>query len=149
MTWDRILDTFCQCDECLARGDRRGAMRGEDMTDSNVPITPAELQAMKEFCDSNPRHKYAFFAMDGGEIGPRVDVPRLIAEVERHQWRPISEAPKDGTRILVDDMVSRRCEIAYWDVDAGGWLTKDGDRSCGPTDFMPLPPPPIPPGDKT
>lgn len=78
----------------------------------------------------------------------------------RGEWKPISEAPRDGTRVLVwSDELYMKPYIAWWGVDQNApedgneqeeWLTGDGDSwstgyyytPCKPTHWMPLPPAP-------
>lgn len=78
----------------------------------------------------------------------------------RGEWRPISEAPRDGTRVLVwSDELYMKPYISWWGVDHNApedgneqeeWLTGDGDSwstgyyytPCKPTHWMPLPPAP-------
>jgi hypothetical protein len=76
------------------------------------------------------------------------------------EWKDISTAPKDGSYILVAP-----CPVAVFDHEYGDWTeTKsfvawpvywsDGawrtneNTEYFPTDWMPLPPPPAPKGDK-
>lgn len=71
-------------------------------------------------------------------------------------WRPIAEAPKDGTSILVFN-INRDCYINkfcyLFDINAEGgrrWRTSDGEWLPWlnePTHFMPLPPPPLTQGE--
>lgn len=69
------------------------------------------------------------------------------------EWRPIEEAPKDGTRILVYgkryERINERdgpgpIQVAYWQKagDTGFWLTRANISCDHVTHFMPLPPPP-------
>lgn len=63
-------------------------------------------------------------------------------------WRPISEAPRDGTRILVIDPEDGTIEIAYWGEHAWrepAWLHSSGEWPIAAKLFQPLPSPP--PGD--
>lgn len=68
------------------------------------------------------------------------------------EWRDISTAPKDGTRILT------LCEGAACPIMVGNWLDRDpGDDDCytgswrddgdEPTHRMPLPEPPTDTGE--
>ena len=72
---------------------------------------------------------------------PPEKLARLFALARRGaavQWRPIEEAPKDGTHILVTN--GKRQAAAYW--WPAVWM---GTTHCGmnePTHWMPLPPPP-------
>jgi len=68
------------------------------------------------------------------------------AELDAHQWRPINEAPKDGSTVLGVDKDGTRAIINWadykevWDVthDAEGYVWEDYQ----PTHYMPLPQPP-------
>lgn len=57
------------------------------------------------------------------------------------QWRPISEAPKDGTRILCV-LESGYYVILQWNRDAEYWQARPDGQTWTPTHWMPLPPPP-------
>jgi len=64
----------------------------------------------------------------------------LDKERERHQWRPIETAPKDGTYVLSWDPVEIGfLEVIQW--KPWGWETASFD-SIAPTHWMPLPEPP-------
>lgn len=92
----------------------------------------------------------------GGSLGCRLDIQGHFETKEEmfeqcnhraSQWRPISEAPKDGTRILIDGETWARedsPEIAFWDGEH--WnaadISYDHDQ---PTHWMPLPSLPQPP----
>lgn len=59
-------------------------------------------------------------------------------------WRPISEAPKDGTEILTYRGAGLMA-VAMWDADTptgGSWLVTDGMYLLNVTHWRPLPPPP-------
>jgi hypothetical protein len=68
------------------------------------------------------------------------------------RWRPISEAPKDGTRVLVIDAAHDGApQLAWWGAPVWGqlpacWLTyshrSDFEDVAAPTHFQPLPAPP-------
>jgi hypothetical protein len=74
----------------------------------------------------------------------------IVPNVAR--WRPISEAPKDGTRVLVIDAAHDAVpELAWWGAPGWGqlsacWLTyshrSDFEDVAAPTHFQPLPAPP-------
>lgn len=73
---------------------------------------------------------------------------RLTAESARLTTpRPIEEAPKDGTWVLVYwDATAFRDEelpgVNRWDIGrcvAGLWEGEEGDEFVGPTHFLPLP----------
>lgn len=57
-------------------------------------------------------------------------------------WRPIEEAPKDGTEILAAWRASQTVSVAWW-TDSGWW---DGESEgvfiSSPTHWMPIPSPP-------
>lgn len=59
------------------------------------------------------------------------------------QWRPIAEAPKDGSLVLIGFLKDNGkwfCETAYWDYR--DWSASAGWLVTNPTHFMPLPQPP-------
>lgn len=64
-------------------------------------------------------------------------------------WRPIEEAPKDGTKIIGwcagdgVELISWRSVIDYDIPKPGRWRDEDG-WSSGATHWMPLPAPPAP-----
>lgn len=69
------------------------------------------------------------------------------AQVEARGWRPIEEAPKDGTSILVYSWHGQY--VVSWDTDELWWYV-DGNkhgpytlRGDAPTHFMLLPQPPV------
>lgn len=74
-------------------------------------------------------------------------------------WRPIHEAPKDGTRILLHSGKdwSNACYVGYFGkkpygrsggIGTGntpdGWLSEPGDYTKYPRYWMPLPNAPVP-----
>ena len=66
---------------------------------------------------------------------------RLFALARRGaavQWRPIEEAPKDGTHILVTN--GKKQAATYW--WPAGWMGTTHWGMNDPTHFMPLPLPP-------
>jgi len=82
---------------------------------------------------------------------------RAAARSPAPEWKLISEAPKDGTRILgyaIADAEDTQPQIIQWDEDRACWVISwDGEpctrESFGgdvphnrPTHFMPLPSPP-------
>lgn len=73
---------------------------------------------------------------------------RLEAANRKSEWRPISEAPKDGTSILTFP----HYHITHWDMEIESFthgLDEDAERfkpmRWMPTHFMPLPEPPTKP----
>ena len=88
---------------------------------------------------------------DGDNVPCVEDFDQLIALARRGaavQWRPIEEAPKDGTWILVG-APGKEPETACWSssVWLEGWYSGGGRSdsygpSFEPTHWMPLPPPP-------
>jgi hypothetical protein len=69
---------------------------------------------------------------------PCVTVPMELT----YGWRPISEAPRDGTRVLGWEDGEHR--ITRWNgvTQFGGWLAVPGQWNIWhPTHWMPLPPP--------
>ena len=69
-------------------------------------------------------------------VSDRVRLLALARRVAAMQWRPISEAPRDGTRILITNKTPfvSRYQYGVWDVDGG--------QVYNATHWMPLPPPP-------
>lgn len=71
------------------------------------------------------------------------DLKLVVAAAEAGRWRPIEEAPKDGTEILIVDRVGM-C-VAKW-AEYCGWIsyTDDGwyEACVWPTHWRPLPPAP-------
>ena len=70
------------------------------------------------------------------------------------EWKLITEAPRDGTHLLITD--GKQVNIGWfgvdWNIDSKGeWLMGDGDdfstgyyfTPCKPTHFQLLPQPPI------
>ena len=100
--------------------------------------------------------------LDGHGIWSLAKLERLddVADALRGMaWRPIAEAPRDGTTILVygqpSDLVidentlvsfkAPRVYTAAWDEIDGAFCLSGGSwlgPFVGPTHFMPLPPPP-------
>lgn len=70
-----------------------------------------------------------------------------LEAAERAAWRPIEEAPKDGTALLVWDArwkecMRAACTGAHSDVRGDWFSVSDGYWLPNPTHFRPLPPPP-------
>jgi len=67
------------------------------------------------------------------------------------EWKDISTAPKDGTRILAPNLMERSVTIGVWTELYGGcWYDLTVGHLNGywkPTHWMPLPPPPAPKGE--
>jgi len=62
----------------------------------------------------------------------------------KQEWMPISEAPKDGTPVLLWKAVTKEHYVAAY-INGGygpGWCTPDGFEIFNATHFMPLPPAP-------
>ena len=77
-----------------------------------------------------------------------------LSAVQAHQWRPISEAKKDGRDVLLftkDGHITRgNWDVQkhsvkprpYWKTEMGYLFGVQHDRDNAPTHFMPPPPPP-------
>jgi hypothetical protein len=68
-----------------------------------------------------------------------------IAQLEaERQWRPIDQAPKDGTPILLLNL-SRQGWIVFgrWNADFERWETMHGIGYGNVTHYLPAPAPPI------
>jgi hypothetical protein len=69
----------------------------------------------------------------------------ILADFHVAQWRPIEEAPKEGTHILVWCSVERVCTTVWWQ---GAWYGTDPMHRLNwiqnPTAWQPLPPNPTP-----
>lgn len=69
----------------------------------------------------------------------------VAAAYEAAMWRPIEEAPKDGTVVLVWN--GRSVQRAYWDKIESAWVllfrttTRRKPAYASPTHFRPLPKP--------
>lgn len=57
------------------------------------------------------------------------------------EWRDIDSAPKDGTEVLVTEVVYSPF-VAYWSGTFKRWSAEGSHDYCSPTHWMPLPPPP-------
>lgn len=101
----------------------------------------------------------AAFDGRGWEAMARTDRDRYLARsraaleaAERAAWRPVSEAPKDGTPVLVCGAENRpdKMDVAEWHYWANGhcycWATEGAlnmqPLDPPPTHFRPLPAPP-------
>jgi hypothetical protein len=59
--------------------------------------------------------------------------------LQAQTWRPIEEAPKDGTEILAS--YAGIVRIVFWDTARGGiWSIWPGRERASPSRWMPLPP---------
>ncbi len=74
---------------------------------------------------------------------------KFIAEYERRQWRPIAEAPRDGTWVLLwwgDRVVEGHwLDNSHTQFPWAGWKLRSmvvHNPSYKPTHWRPLPPPP-------
>ena len=66
---------------------------------------------------------------------------RIASFEAEHKWRPISEAPKDGTPILLarPDLISP-VTVGYWSMGACDWFCPLWNfPEVKPTHFQPLP----------
>lgn len=77
----------------------------------------------------------------------RTHGPALLAALRLREWRPIAEAPKDGTEVLLCGPKWIAAGIGSWDKHAlphkGDWVDDTGALfSPTPTAYMPLPAPP-------
>lgn len=144
---------------------------------NNVPITDAELAEVKRLKAAATDGKWASLPRGGGRLSPIVIdargltiahldwnrdglsiaalhnafdglVARLEAAEAAMQWRPISEAPKDGTIILVHRFGCATPFLAAWLDGAAiaqpGWHHVDINKRfhTDPTHYLPLPAPP-------
>ena len=104
----------------------------------------------EQFVERISREVYPGF--DGWRTVSMMDhsLDRLFALARRGaavQWRPIKEAPKDGSRILlrIGNLVGsgRFGHPHAWGItDNDGFYCDGADLPSGATHWMPLPPPP-------
>lgn len=113
----------------------------------------AEVERIMELVD-----RYAFDYDDATANGRAIQAraairAALLAVVS--QWLPISEAPRDGTLIIVPGNDKFRVPIIWWGnlhfSNGCGWVDSSGtdihaDRM--PTLWQPLPTPPAPGGEQ-
>jgi len=70
----------------------------------------------------------------------------LLLKAQTNGWRPISEAPKDGTQIMMGHKNWPISWQGFWDTSGGrsGWqrFNSSGQGLLDPTHFQPLPKPP-------
>ena len=81
-------------------------------------------------------------AANNSQIAWLADDLRTAAEVvERAEWRPIAEAPKDGRGLLMWGPWGGCPMVGYWESEEFGWC-EDNDKPFEPqpTVFMTLPP---------
>ena len=93
-----------------------------------------------------------FIAVSHESYFPSNDQIRCVLEAaEKAAWRPISEAPRDGTEVLLLDERTNIQIVAGWegsrepdDAPTFGWKTLDGMSYMTQTftRFRPLPSPP-------
>ena len=91
---------------------------------------------------------------DPSKLGKEIEAAAILLRRLADPWRPIEEAPKDGTRVLVYPPTwegSGSCSVASWDEDKYSrrprpfWKRSDDfgrvttSRERPPTHFMPLP----------
>jgi hypothetical protein len=76
---------------------------------------------------------------------PNVNLERHIRSaaalrlLQAMTWKPIEEAPKDGTEILA--LYAGIVRIVFWDKARGGiWSIWPGREQASPSRWMPLPP---------
>lgn len=59
-------------------------------------------------------------------------------------WQPITEAPKDGSDVLLycpapDDDLQPELVVGWYGVHTNQWYDAFGDYNLSPTHFLPLP----------
>lgn len=64
-----------------------------------------------------------------------------LVAAEKAAWRPIEEAPDDGTPILVTGGAKHGQQVNCVPADGGWWRMQIGQLSAIPTHFRPLPTP--------
>jgi hypothetical protein len=76
------------------------------------------------------------------------ELQRLLHELKKYTWRPITTAPRNGTFILVRGdsgytTTPYRMAVCQWSRDYGGWMTHSHDRFTDggddATEWMPVP----------
>ena len=112
----------------------------------SVPMQPTEAWAVVL-----PDGDLASLELSNNQTSARADTLRYDdARVARvlisEGWRPIAEAPKDGTFLLlwIPTATGARWSIGYWNAKRGEpcWWEPYTMR-VKPTHFMPLPAPPV------
>jgi hypothetical protein len=74
-------------------------------------------------------------------VPTREDMRAALEAADAATWRPISEAPKDGTHVLVVDIGDPGIVVASF--RRGGWLDSQNGYDVEPNQhFRPLPSPP-------
>ena len=73
-----------------------------------------------------------------------IDNAKLDQIRDELRWQPISEAPKDGTRLLMVGSLlgTETVLIGKWSLNLDQWWFDGGQSSRTPTHWMPLPAPP-------
>lgn len=107
-------------------------------------------QSYRQFCDSGARGRMPNDTWAEHCQRRKQQIEQAIATLRTPGWRPISEAPRDGTAVWLfcpDDYPQQA--VGYWADDPRGsyWafaeqLVMDVAGMAYPTHFMPLPPPP-------
>ena len=89
-----------------------------------------------------------YWPTPGDEVRTSVheSAPSAPAAAERGSWRPISEAPKDGTEILVGWVGAQNRIVSRWLKNLEKWSHPFSREPNPPTHWMPLP---TPPAEKT
>lgn len=73
------------------------------------------------------------------------------AELAKHQWRTMDDAPRDGEIVIVwcpadeDSLDIAHATLDFYEPAIAEWRRSRPDQQ--PTHWMPLPPPPSPPGE--
>lgn len=80
------------------------------------------------------------------------EIERLRAELAKHQWRTMDDAPRDGEIVIVwcpadeDSLDIAHATLDFYEPAIAEWRRSRPDQQ--PTHWMPLPPPPpSPPGE--
>ena len=100
-----------------------------EMTNSTDPRTEAAARAIQNLLGCHPDA-----AIECAEVA--------LAAAGTVLWRPISEAPRDGTTILLYDDRLDRME-AGWTFEGDLWQPTGMPHKQSINHWMPLPPPPV------